>query len=151
MVAVPLGYMHVFLVLYFLFSRHSAASSSTCDMCLRFRGCPVELDIELFVSARHHKTRVLLYARRLVLMLVAARQRAAVCGRNFKTTSVKNQGIGRISDKTQNKRSTKKKDTACYCKRCCNYMPAVSLRVTLLCFLYGIVFGNQTLWIHVSV
>ena len=85
-VAVPLGYMHVFLVLYFLFSRHSAASSSTCDMCLRFRGCPVELDIELSVSARRQKTRVLLCARRLVLLLFAAQQRAAVCGANFKIT-----------------------------------------------------------------
>ena len=30
------------------------------------------LDIELSVRARHHKTRVLLCARRLVLLLVAA-------------------------------------------------------------------------------
>ena len=44
----------------------------TCDMCLRFRGCPVELDIELSVSARHQKTRVLRCAPRLVLLLVAA-------------------------------------------------------------------------------
>ena len=56
----------------------------TSDMRLRFRGCPVELDIELSVSARHQKTRVLLCARRLVLLLVAAQQRAAVCGTNFK-------------------------------------------------------------------
>ena len=34
----------------------------TCDMCLRFRGCPVVLDIELSVSARYQKTRVLLRA-----------------------------------------------------------------------------------------
>ena len=44
----------------------------TCDMSLRFRGCPVELDTELSVSVRHQKTRVLLCARRLVLLLVAA-------------------------------------------------------------------------------
>ena len=52
----------------------------TCDRRLRFRGCPVVLDIELSVSARHHKsvsarhhkTRVLLCARCLVLLLVAA-------------------------------------------------------------------------------
>ena len=37
-----------------------------------FRGFPVVLDIELFVSTRHQKTRVLLCARRLVLLLVAA-------------------------------------------------------------------------------
>ena len=41
----------------------------TCDMCLRFRGCPVVLDIDLSVSARHQKTRVLLCARQLVLLL----------------------------------------------------------------------------------
>ena len=41
-------------------------------MCLRFRGCPVVLDIELSVSARYQKTRVLLRARRLLLLLVAA-------------------------------------------------------------------------------
>ena len=63
------GLVYVF-VPYFLFSRHSAASFSTCDMCLRFRGCPVVLDFELSVSARYQKTRVL--------------QRAAVCGMNFK-------------------------------------------------------------------
>ena len=44
----------------------------TCDMCLRFRGCPVVLGIELSVNARYQKTRVLLCARRLVLLLVAA-------------------------------------------------------------------------------
>ena len=43
-----------------------------CDMCLRFRSCPVVLDIELSVSARFQKTRVLLRARRLLLLLVAA-------------------------------------------------------------------------------
>ena len=41
-------------------------------MCLRFRGCPVVLDIELSSSARHQKTRVLLCAPRLALLLVAA-------------------------------------------------------------------------------
>ena len=64
-VAVPLGYMR-FFVLFFLFSRHSAASFVlgflTFNMCLLFRGCPVELDMELSVSASHQKTRVLLAA-----------------------------------------------------------------------------------------
>ena len=41
-----------------------------CRMCLRYWGCPVVLNIELSVSARYQKTRVL--------------QRAAVCGMNFK-------------------------------------------------------------------
>ena len=64
-VAVPLGY--VFLVLlYSLFSRHRAQLLLyylTFDMCLRFRGCPVVLDSELSVTARHQKTRVLLAVR----------------------------------------------------------------------------------------
>ena len=65
----------VFLVLYyFLFSRQRSffLRYLTCDMCLRFRGCPVVLDIELSSSARHQKTRVLLCAPRLALLLVAA-------------------------------------------------------------------------------
>ena len=78
------------LVLYFL---ASAASSLFCDtrMYLRFRGCPVVLDIELSVSAWYHKTRrVLLRARRLLLLLLTAEsreQRRAVCGvrHNFQT------------------------------------------------------------------
>ena len=47
-------------------------------MCLRFRGCPVVIGIELSVSARHHqKTRVLLAVRAAscmccLLLLVAA-------------------------------------------------------------------------------
>ena len=45
----------------------------------------------------------------------------------------------------------RKKDTACYCKCCCNYIPAVSLRVSLLCFLHDIFFGTLTLRIHVFV
>ena len=51
-------------------------------MCLWFRGCPVKLHIELLVSARHQKTCVLLCARRVALLLVAA---AAIGGvrRNF--------------------------------------------------------------------
>jgi len=52
---------------------------------------------------------------------------------------------------TQNKRFMKNKDTACYCKCCCNTIPAVSLSVSLISFLHGIVFGTQTLWIHVFV
>ena len=59
----------------------SAASSSTCDMCLRFRGCPVALDIELSVSTRFQKTRVLLRARRVFCCSVAA-----ASGINFKIT-----------------------------------------------------------------
>ena len=70
----PLGY--VFLVFYyFLFSRQRSffVHYLACDMlCLRFRGCPVVLDIELSSSARHQKTRVLLCAPRLALLLVAA-------------------------------------------------------------------------------
>ena len=42
------------------------------DTCLWFRGCPVLLDVELPVSARYQKTRVLLRTRRLMLLLVAA-------------------------------------------------------------------------------
>ena len=58
------------LVLYLLFSRQRSffLYYLTCDMCLRFRGCPVVLDIELSVSARYQKTRVLLRARRLLLL-----------------------------------------------------------------------------------
>ena len=40
-------------------------------MCLRFQSSPVVLDIELSVSPRYQKTRVLLSARRLLLLLVA--------------------------------------------------------------------------------
>ena len=59
-----------------LFSIFSSQSSFflyyvMCDMCLRFRGCPAVLDIELSVSARYQKTRVL-RARRLLRLLVAA-------------------------------------------------------------------------------
>ena len=63
----------------------SAASSSTCDtyqVCVSgFGVVPVVLDIELSVSARYEKTRVLLRARLLLLQ-----QRAAVCGITFETT-----------------------------------------------------------------
>ena len=68
-VAVPLVYVFLCSIFYFL---ASAASFSTCDMCLRFSDCPVVLDIELSVSARHQKTRVLLCARRLLLLHAAA-------------------------------------------------------------------------------
>ena len=57
------------LVLYF---PASEASSSTSDKYLRFRGCPVVMDIELSVSARYLNTCVLLRAQRLLLLLVAA-------------------------------------------------------------------------------
>ena len=64
---------------YFL----AGAASSSTVMCLRFRGCPVVLDIELSVSARYQKTRVLLRARRLLLLLVASPS-GGVCGTNSK-------------------------------------------------------------------
>jgi len=61
-------------------------------MYLRFRGCPVVLDIELSVSAWYHKTRrVLLRARRLLLLLLltaeSKERRLAVCGITFKPAS----------------------------------------------------------------
>ena len=44
-----------------------------CDMYLRFRGCPIVLDIELSVSAWYQKTRrALLRARCLLLLLLLA-------------------------------------------------------------------------------
>ena len=50
-----------------------------CGMHLRFRGCPVVLDIELSVSAWYQKTRrVLLRARRLLLLLLLAAERGGV-------------------------------------------------------------------------
>ena len=52
-------------------------------MYLRFRGCPVVLDIELSVSAWYPKTRrALLRARCLVLLL--RERRCAVCGITLK-------------------------------------------------------------------
>ena len=52
-------------------------------MYLRFRGCPVVLDIELSVSAWYQKTRrALLRARCLVLLL--RERRCAVCGITLK-------------------------------------------------------------------
>ena len=68
-------------------------------MYLRFRGCPVVLDIELSVSAWYHKTRrvllrargLLLRARRLLLLLLltaeSKERRLAVCGVTFKPAS----------------------------------------------------------------
>ena len=58
-------------------------------MYLRFRGCPVVLDMELSVIAWYQKTRrVLLRARRrLLLRLLTAEskeRRLAVCGITFK-------------------------------------------------------------------
>ena len=46
--------------------------SLCCDMCLLLRGCPAVLEIELSVNARYQKTRVLLRARRLLLLLGSA-------------------------------------------------------------------------------
>ena len=66
------AWIHIFGACTNFYFLASAASFSSCDMCLRFRGCPVVLDIELFVSARHQKTRVPLSV--------------AVCGTDFKIT-----------------------------------------------------------------
>ena len=73
-VAVPLGWIRFFSAMFSIFSpqRSFFLYYLTCDMCLRCQGCPVVLDIELPVSARHQKTRSLLCARRLVLLLAAA-------------------------------------------------------------------------------
>ena len=79
-VVVPLGHIRFFGALFSIFSpqRNFVPYYLTCDMCLRFRGCPVELGIELSVSARHQKTRSLLCAPRLVLLLTAAAPRGGV-------------------------------------------------------------------------
>ena len=69
--AVPLGYVFFCALRSIFYFVASAASFSTCDMCLRFRGCPVVLDVELSMSALYHKTRhVLLRAMRLLLLLL---------------------------------------------------------------------------------
>ena len=68
-VAVPLGYVFFWCSIFYFLA--SEASFSAWDTCLRFRGCPVVLDVEHSVSARYQKTRVLLRARRLLLLLVA--------------------------------------------------------------------------------
>ena len=46
-----------------LFSRQCSFCFLYCDMYLRFRGCPVVLDIEDYVSAWYRKTRRARYAR----------------------------------------------------------------------------------------
>ena len=46
-----------------LFSRQRSFCFICCDTYLRFRGCPVMLDIELYVSACYEKTRRALYCR----------------------------------------------------------------------------------------
>ena len=77
-VAVPLLLLCLYTfwcpVFYFL---ASAASPSTCDMCIRFRGCPVMLDIGLSVSARGQKTHVLCCCARGVSSAALLQQRAA--------------------------------------------------------------------------
>ena len=77
-----------------LFSGQRSFVFICCDtpMYLRFRGCPVVLDIELSVSTWYHKTRrVLLRARRLLLLLLLTEEskerRLAVCGTTFKPVS----------------------------------------------------------------
>ena len=80
---------------FILFSGQRSFVFLCCDtrMYLRFRGCPVVLDIELSVSAWYHKTRrVLLRARRLLLLLLlltaeSKERRLAVCGISFKLAS----------------------------------------------------------------
>ena len=52
-----------------LFSRQRDLFLYCCDIHLRFRGCPVLLHIELSVSAPYQKTRVLLHAQRLLLLV----------------------------------------------------------------------------------
>ena len=63
-----------FGALFSIFSPAELLPLLVTYMCLRFRGCPIVLDIELSVSARYHKTRVLQRAQQ---------QRAAACGINF--------------------------------------------------------------------
>ena len=77
-----------------LFSGQRSFVILCCDtrMYVRLWGCPVVLDIELFVSAWYHKTRrVLLRARRLLLLLLLSAEskerRLAVCGITFKLAS----------------------------------------------------------------
>ena len=77
---------------YILFPGQRSFVFLWCDtrMYLRFRGYPVVLDIELSVSAWYHKTRrVLLRARRLLLLLTAEskERRLAVCRITFKLAS----------------------------------------------------------------
>ena len=79
--AAPVPPVYVF-VLYFLASAASSFSTAVILVCmyLRFRGCPVVLDIELSLSAWYHKTRrVLLRARRLLLLLLTAESGGVRC------------------------------------------------------------------------
>ena len=62
----------LFSALFSTFSPAQLLPLLVIYMCLRFRGCPVVLGIELSVSVRYQKTRVLLRVRRLLLLLVAA-------------------------------------------------------------------------------
>ena len=62
----------VFVLGLYVLAGTASAFSTVIYMHLRFRGCPVVRDIELSVSVRYQKTRVLLRARRLLLLLVAA-------------------------------------------------------------------------------
>ena len=89
-------FIFLFLAPYARTTRYEVASlPRPClimNMYLRFRGCPVVLDIELSVSTWYHKTRrVMLHARRLLLLLLLAAEskerRLAVCGITFKLSS----------------------------------------------------------------
>ena len=67
-------------------------------MHLRFRGCPVVLDIELYVSAWYHKTRrVRMRARHLLLLLLLTTESKerwlVVCGITFKPASIRAETI----------------------------------------------------------
>ena len=77
-----------------LFSGQRSFVFLCCDTRVyrRFRGCPVVLDIELSMSAWHHKIRrALLCARRLLLMVLltaeSKERRLAVCGITSKPPS----------------------------------------------------------------
>ena len=64
-----------------IFSRHrSLFFLCYCDMYLRFRGCPVVLDIQLSVSAWYQKTRRILLRARRILLLLLLQQRGAAFG-----------------------------------------------------------------------
>ena len=78
----PLKYV---LVLYFRASAASAFSTVIPRIYLRFRGCPVVLDIGLAVSAWYQKTRraLLRARRRLLLLLLLQESRGVRCAYNF--------------------------------------------------------------------
>ena len=74
-----------------LFSRQRNFFLYYCDMCLRFRGCPVVLDTELSVSAWYQKKDSTCAAAREAYSVSAAACSiegwCAVCGITFKIKS----------------------------------------------------------------